>query len=120
MLGPDAAVEQGPRFKLRWRKRGRPVETRPCLLSLGPAELADLLDPPPDSQGWELKFVRPKGSPGKSNKYRRDQTLYMKFRFARIEHPKVNSAVEYGVKPDTQLSRATIYRALKASKPPEV
>ena len=118
LLGPDAAAEQGPRLELRWRKRGRPVGARPSLLCLGPAELADFLDPPSASHGWELKFIWPKGSPGKPNKYWRDQGLYTTFRFARIKHRKVDLAVEYGVKPETQLSRSTIYRALEANKPP--
>ena len=110
------AAEQGPRLELHRRTRGRPGPRR-SLGCLAPAELADLLDPPSASQGWHLEFVGPDGSPGKPNKFWHDHTLYTKVRFARATEGKTYTAVENVVMPETKLSRASIYNALRANKP---
>lgn len=110
------AAKQGPRLELRRRTRGRPGP-RPSLGCLAPAELADLLDPPSASQGWYLEYIGPDGSPGKPNKFWRDHTVYTKVRLARARTGKTYTAVEDEVMPETKLSRATIYNALRANKP---
>jgi len=109
-------AKQGPRLKLYRRTRGRPGP-RPFLVCLDTTELADLLAPPSDSQGWYLEFIGPDGSPGKPNKFWRDHALYTKVRFARASTGKTYTAVEDEVMPETNLSRATIYKALRANKP---
>ena len=114
MLDPRTADQQSLRLEFRYRSRGRPAEKRPPV-PFCPAELADLLDPPPDRR-CQLKFVVPRGSPMKLNQYWHEHQIYIQVRFARARRGKTYTAVEDEVQPETRLSRATIYRAWRANK----
>ena len=114
MLGPNTVGQQSLRLQFRYRRgRGRPAEKRPRVPSC-PAELADLLDPPPDRR-WQLEFVGRKGSPGKPYQYWREHQIYVKVRFALVSMGKLEAAVEQ-VREETG-SRATVFRAWSANKP---
>ena len=114
MLGPNTAGQQSLRLEFRYRGRGRPAEKRPRVPSC-PAELADLLDPPPDRR-WELTFVGRKGSPGVPDQYWHEHQIYMKLRFALVSMGKLEAAVER-VREETGFSRSKIFNAWMANKP---
>ena len=114
MFDPNMARQQSPRLEFRYRGRGRPAEKRPRVPSC-PAELADLLDPPPDRR-WQLEFVGRKGSPGTPDQYWREHQIYMKVRFALVSMGKLEAAVEQ-VREETGFSRSKIFNALRANKP---
>ena len=82
-------------MEFHYRDRGRPAEKRPCVPS-SPAELADLLDPPPDRK-WEVKFVGRKGGPGKPYQYWREHKIRMAVWNERVQQGKLRRAkVELG------------------------
>ena len=114
MLGPNTAGQQSLRLQFRHRGRGRPAEKRPRVPSC-PAELADLLDPPPDRR-WQLEFVGPKGSPGVPDQYWHEHQIYTKLRFALVSMGKLEAAVER-VREETGFSRSKIFNAWMANKP---
>jgi hypothetical protein len=92
LLHPATAANE-LRLRLYYRGRGRPVEKRPNLRALNLAELADLLDPPTPAQLWQLKFVKPKGSPGNPTQYWDQHSLCMEVRSALLRERKVHLAV---------------------------
>ena len=108
------ADQQSPRLEFRYRDRGRPAEKRPRVPSC-PAELADLLDPPPDRR-WQLEFVGRKGSPGVPDQYWHEHQIYTKLRFALVSMGKLEAAVER-VREETGFSRSKIFNAWMANKP---
>jgi hypothetical protein len=77
-----AADQQSRRLILSYGGLGRPPKKRPTW-PLSPVEIADLLDPPPGPPRWQLKFVEPKGSPGKPGQHWSEERIYMQIRFAR-------------------------------------
>jgi hypothetical protein len=112
MLDPN---RQGLRLKFCYFRRGRPTEKQPRVPSCA-AEAAVLLDPPSDRQKWRLKFVRPKGNPGKLNQQARQHAICIKVGATLVaERGKVHRAVE-AVAQATKLSRSTVWRALNANK----
>jgi hypothetical protein len=115
MSSPSAAAAKvRPRFEMRWRKRGRPTEKRPCLRGLSPSELANLLIPGPE-QLWKLEYVGRRGNPGKPDQDERDYETYIMVRDARAEVGKTSCAVDE-VQPIINQSRAQIYRSMARYK----
>ena len=114
MLAPNTAGQQSLRLEFRYRGRGRPAEKRPRVPSC-PAELAHLLDPPPDRR-WQLAFVGRKGSPGEPDQYWHEHQIYTRLRFALVSMGKLEAAVEQ-VREETGLNRSKIFDAWMANKP---
>ena len=117
MLGARTAGQQGPRLQFGYLLgRRRPTEKRPRVPS-SPAELADLLDPPPDRK-WQLEFVGHKGNPGVPDQYWREHQIYTRLRFAIVSMGKLEAAVQQ-VRQETGFSRSKIFDAWMANKPPK-
>jgi hypothetical protein len=112
---PSTANEERQRLKYSYGRRGRPVGGPPPLPSC-PADLADLLDPPPGSQNRRLKFVGRKGRPDKLAQQWRQHAIWIEVEDALIvERGKRTYAVETVAK-KRGLSSRTVFRDLKANK----
>ena len=111
---PSTANEERQRLVYSYGRRGRPRGGPPPLPSC-PADLADLLDPPPGSQNRRLKFVGRKGRPDKLAQQWNQHAICIKVENALIVEQKISRAVK-AVAKETGLSCSTLWKYRKESR----